>query len=43
MGELCRVCGKSLNRSQYSKDGKFKSCPRCSIENGVEHVYYSLI
>ncbi|XZN56791.1 hypothetical protein ACSW9A_02860 [Clostridium perfringens] len=41
MGKLCRVCGKSLNSSQYSKDGNFKSCQRCSVENGVEHVYYS--
>lgn len=41
MGELCKVCGKLLNRSQYSKDGTFKSCPNCSTVNGEEHVYYS--
>ena len=41
MGELCKVCGKMLNRSQYSKDGQFKCCPNCSTANGEEHVYYS--
>jgi len=40
MGELCKVCGKILNSSQYSNDGKFKSCPSCSKANGEEHVYY---
>lgn len=41
MGQLCKICGKILNRSQYNKDGTLKSCPRCSTENGEEHVYYS--
>lgn len=36
----CRVCGKPLEKSQYSKDGKYKSCPRCSVLNGEEHVYF---
>lgn len=36
----CKVCGKYLNDSQYSKDGKYKSCPSCSTANGQEHVYY---
>lgn len=40
MSKLCKVCGKPLNQSQYSKDGKFKSCPKCSTKNGEEHVYY---
>ena len=33
MGQLCKICGKILNRSQYNKDGTLKSCPRCSTEN----------
>ncbi|MDD3223203.1 MAG: hypothetical protein PHX70_00575 [Clostridium sp.] len=41
MDKLCKVCHKPLNQSQYSIDGKFKSCPKCSIINGKEHVYYA--
>lgn len=41
MEKLCKRCGKKLSDSQYSKDGKFKSCPKCSTANGEEHVYYS--
>lgn len=37
---LCRKCGKPLNESQYSRDGRYKSCPRCSVLNGEEHVYF---
>ena len=37
---LCRNCGKPLIESQYSEDGKYKSCPRCSMLNGEEHVYF---
>lgn len=37
---LCKMCGKPLNESQYSKDGRLKSCPRCSVINGIEHVYF---
>ena len=33
-------CGKLLIESQYSEDGKYKSCPRCSMLNGEEHVYF---
>lgn len=40
MSELCKVCGKPLNRSQYSKDSSYKSCPSCSERNGEQHVYY---
>lgn len=40
MDKLCKVCGKLLSSSQYSLDKKYKSCPRCSQENGDEHVYY---
>jgi len=38
---LCTVCGKELNRAQYSSDEKLKSCPNCSTNNGEQHVYYS--
>lgn len=37
----CRICDKPLKESQYSADGKYKSCPRCSILNGKEHTYFS--
>ena len=37
---LCKYCKKQLNESQYSTDGRFKSCPRCSVLNGEEHVYF---
>lgn len=40
MSEVCKICGKSLGKSQYSSDGNYKSCPNCSQENGEEHVYY---
>lgn len=35
------MCGKILNHSQHSKDGKLKSCSNWSTANGEEHVYYS--
>lgn len=34
----CKVCGKPLNESQYEK--KYKSCPRCSVLNGEEHIFF---
>jgi len=40
MGELCKACNKELNKSQYRKGDKYKSCPNCSTKNGKEHVYY---
>lgn len=36
----CAVCNRPLNRSQYSADNKLKSCPRCSTNDGREHVFY---
>lgn len=36
----CEVCNKPLNRSQRSRDRKWKSCPKCSALDGVHHVYY---
>ena len=37
----CLVCGLPLNESQYSVNDDYKSCPKCSTENGKEHVYYT--
>lgn len=37
---LCKFCKRPLKDSQYSSDGKFKSCPRCSVINGEEHIYF---
>ena len=37
---LCRICGKPLHESQYSENREYKSCPRCSVINGVEHIYF---
>ena len=36
----CKHCGKPLNKSQYRQNKSYKSCPRCSIEDGNEHIYY---
>ena len=36
----CSHCKKPLNQGQYSKDRKLKSCPRCSVNDGVHHVFY---
>lgn len=34
----CNHCNKPLNVAQYHND--LKSCPNCSTQNGVEHVFY---
>lgn len=36
----CKHCGKALNQSQYAQDGTLKSCPKCSTEDGAEHIFY---
>lgn len=38
--KCCIICGQPLNKSQYSDDHQYKSCPKCSVNNGNEHVYY---
>lgn len=38
-GAKCSACSARLNRSRYSTDGRWKSCPRCSSLQGHEHVY----
>lgn len=37
---MCSNCTRPLKISQYSKDGNYKSCPKCSTDNGKEHVFY---
>jgi len=36
---VCTKCGKKLNISVYNSRDQ-KSCPKCSVENGREHVFY---
>lgn len=36
----CKVCGQPLNETQWRKEKQYKSCPKCSVDNGDEHVYY---
>ncbi len=36
----CKHCGKPLNSSQYAQSGDLKSCPKCSVEDGEEHIFY---
>lgn len=38
--KYCKHCGKKLKSAQYSADKTLKSCPRCSVLNGQEHVYF---
>lgn len=38
---LCKKCNKELRISVYNDKGQ-KSCPKCSVENGTEHVFYNL-
>lgn len=40
--KLCTVCNRPLHESQrLTYNGiKIKSCPKCSVINGKEHVYY---
>jgi hypothetical protein len=34
----CAACGTKLNRSRYSRDGRWKACPKCSVAHGMQHV-----
>ena len=36
----CINCGLPLNKSQYAMDRRYKSCPKCSVLNGSEHVFF---
>lgn len=35
----CTSCSKQLNKSIWSADGEYKSCPRCSQTHGSMHVF----
>ena len=35
----CYSCGKPLNQAQFHN--QLKSCPRCSVKNTNEHIFYS--
>ncbi len=37
----CKYCGKPLHISQYAQSGTLKSCPRCSVIDGEEHIFFS--
>lgn len=38
----CIHCGKPLKDSQYSDDKCYKSCPKCSVDDGEEHIFYPM-
>jgi len=38
-GLKCTNCSRILRRSIKSKDGRWKSCPNCSGNQGSEHVF----
>lgn len=38
--QVCKICGKPLKKTQFSKDMKLKSCPCCSQANGKQHIFY---
>ena len=37
----CTHCARVLNRARYNKGETMKSCPKCSDDNGKEHVFHS--
>lgn len=39
MSGYCKHCGRPLKDSQYTHDGKWKSCPKCSVEHGEERIF----
>lgn len=36
----CIICHRPLHESQYANEHTLKSCPRCSMQNGEEHIYW---
>lgn len=38
--DYCKVCGQPLNETQWRKEKQYKSCPKCSVDNCTEHIYY---
>ncbi len=37
---LCDRCARKLRQSQYSADRQWKSCPSCSVRDGVVHIFH---
>lgn len=37
---ICQHCQEALRQSQYRGNRTYKSCPRCSVANGKEHIFY---
>lgn len=37
----CKICGRPLKESQWRENRNYKSCPKCSQDNGEVHVYYA--
>jgi hypothetical protein len=38
---MCSHCHQPLKRAQWNAAETLKSCPKCSQDNGAEHVFYS--
>lgn len=36
----CQHCDEPLRFAQHTRDRDLKSCPRCSVRDGAEHVFY---
>ena len=36
----CQNCSQALSVGQWSNDEAWKSCPRCSQEDGAQHVFH---
>lgn len=36
----CKHCGRPLNESQFRDNNRYKSCPKCSQDQGEYHVFY---
>lgn len=37
----CANCREPLNHGQWNPNETLKSCPKCSSDNGREHVFYA--
>jgi hypothetical protein len=36
---VCQNCDQPLNEAQWTVDERLKSCPKCSADNGQQHVF----
>lgn len=43
MTDKCRCCGEPLNRGlpKVRNGVAYKSCPKCSVTHGQQHVYFA--